>query len=354
VVAAAPLHRPLERMRPAAGLAIAALLGAVLLVALVKLPTYTLNMVDGPDIAALDLRDWFGRALVALNLLILVLWVRHKQLALQLYLFVTVPAALYFGAVASTAYLGQLVNPWPADKAGDFAHRFVPKAEHKAITVAGTELQNLMRVQFHIDDKDTGLLDLPDPHQPIEHYQLPPNGKWLLVVGEHALPSGIKPLVSTPDYALVRLEAVGRTLGTSDLVRPIGDALIERIDGLSYSESLGRWSTGKQVVIHFRRPLPKRFNFAFKAQSFGPNATAPFVLRADGLALPFRLSTVPQEIGLHVDTDGTLRSLTIEVPHPISPMDVGPSVDTRTIGLAISEISIGELEPAAPQSQAQR
>lgn len=346
VLAAAALRQPLERIRPRFGLAVAVLLGAVLLIALVKLPTYTINTIDGPDIAAVHLRTWFGRALVALNLLILALWVRHHKQALQLYLFLAVPTTLIVATASADVYLSQLVHPSPADSAGDFARRFVPPAERKAITVAGTELSSLMRTQFHIDDKDTSLLELPDPHQPIEHYQIPVHNKWLLVVGDHALPSGITPLVATPTYALVRIYTIRRTLGTTDLVKPIGDALIERIDGLSYSESLGRWSTGKQVVIHFRQPLPPRFNVSITAQSFGPNAAAPFILHAGGQDLKFRLSTVPQEVNLHVESDGKLRTLSIEVPHPVAPKDIGPSIDVRTIGLAISEISIGELEPA--------
>ncbi len=348
VLAAALLRQPGKPTRPAFKLVIAVLLGAVLLIALVKLPTYTINTVDGPDIAAIRLRDWHGRILVALNLLILALWARNKHIALPLFLFVATPFALSEGLLASRGYLQQLVTPWAADKAGAFAHRYVPREEHKYITVAGTEVAELMRTQFHIDDKDTGVLELPDPHQPIEQYQLPSRNKWLLVVGDHALPAGIKPVVATADYALVRLPSLGPTLGSSSLVGPIGDDFIERIDGLSAGESLGRWSTGKQVVIHFRRNLPKHFHFAIKAQAFGPNAAAVFTLRAGELSVPFRLSAVPQEIGLKVDTDGSLRTLTIEVPHPTAPKDIGPSSDGRTIGLAISEISIAELAAPAP------
>jgi hypothetical protein len=349
VLAVAPLRQPVDRTRPAFRYAIAVLLGAALLLALVKLPTYTIQTSDGPDIAAIDLRGWSGGALVGLNLLILALWASGRKLAMQLYLFVAVPVALAAGTLASHTYLAQLVTPFAADKAGQFAHRYVPRAEHKYITVVGTEeASELMRAQFHIDDKDTGVLQLSDPHQPIEQYQLPTRNKWLLVVGDHALPRGIESVVRTSDFALVRLAPQGRTLGSSDVVRPIGDALIERIDGLSDSESLGRWSTGKQVVIHFRENLPRRFNLTLKAQAFGPNAQAPFTLRAGSLNLNFRLSTVQQEIRLPIDTAGALRTLTIEVPHPVAPKDLGPSADSRTIGLAIREITISEQTPAAP------
>ncbi|MDB5936032.1 MAG: hypothetical protein JWQ01_3376 [Massilia sp.] len=343
VLAAAPLGQPADQTRPRFRLVVAALLAAVLMIALIKLPSYTLNMSDGPDIAVISLRYWPGQALVALNLVILALWVSRKKLALYLYLFIAVPVGLAAGAVGSSKYLAQLINPFPADKAGKFAHRYVPRAEHKFITVAGTNVAYLMRAQFHIDDNDVSVLELPDPRQPIKPYQIPPRNKWLLVVGDHALPKGIEAVVRTPDFALVKLPPFGRTIGSSDLVRPIGDALIERIDGLSVSESLGRWSTGKQVVIHFWDNLPKRFNLALKAQAFGPNADAPFILRAGSQEIEFRISTVPQEISFPVDNDGSLRTLTIEVPHPIAPKDVGPSVDVRTIGLAISEITIGEL-----------
>lgn len=349
VLAAAVLHHPLERIRPRFAVVVAVLLGLAMLIALVKLPTYTINTIDGPDIAAVNLRPLFGLALVALNLLILVLWLRHKKLALQLYLFVAMPALFVVASSASALYLSQLKQPWAADLAGDFARRFVPTAEQKLITVAGTDLSALMRTQFHIDDKDTSLLELPDEHQPIERYQIPVHNKWLLVVGDHALPNGIRALVSTPEYKLVRLDTVRRTLGTTDLEKPIGDAMIERIDGVSHSESLGRWTTGKEVVLHFRKPLPLRFNLTLKGFAFGPNADAPFILHAGNEAIKFRVSTIQQEVNLRVESAMPLRTLSIEVPHPTAPKDVMPSVDERTIGMAIKEVSIGELDPVSPQ-----
>lgn len=338
------------RAHPKLAWTIALLLAAVLLVALVKLPAYSLNPIDGPEISALPLDQLYGRILVGIDLLILLLWARNSRYAAPLFVFAALPLILYCGNDGTTRYLAQLIPSWEADRAGKFAHRYVPRAEHRQITVAGTDIQNLMRAQFHIDDKDVALLELPKDAA-IDSYQLPAHNKWLLVVGKHALPAGIVPVVATADYALVALNQGVHSLGTIRLSDdPIGNALVSRIDGLSHAESWGRWSDGKQVVIHFRQPLPKQFQVILKAQSYDVNATLPFTAQAgaNASAQQFRLSATPQEIGLLFDTDGSARTLTITIPRPISPAELGQPADPRTLGIGISELEIGTRAAPAP------
>jgi phosphoglycerol transferase len=49
-----------------------------------------------------------------------------------------------------------------------------------------------------------------------------------------------------------------------------------------------------------------------------------------------------EELNLHFETDGNARSLTIQVPHPVSPEETGRPGDRRKLGIGISEIEIGE------------
>jgi phosphoglycerol transferase len=64
------------------------------------------------------------------------------------------------------------------------------------------------------------------------------------------------------------------------------------------------------------------------------------------MELPFRLAATQQEVRLRFDTDGAQRTLTIDVPRPISPAELGQPNDARKLGIGISEIEIGTTRAA--------
>jgi phosphoglycerol transferase len=148
-------------------------------------------------------------------------------------------------------------------------------------------------------------------------------------------------VATTPDYALVRLPGAFRPIGALHLSQPYG-GLVSGAEGLSVAEPWGRWSTGKHVVLHFDRPLPKVADVLLKAQAYADNTTLPFSLRVGGESIPFRLGPSLQEIKLRMHTDGKQRSLSIEVPRPTSPRSLGQWADDRALGIGIAEVSIGQ------------
>ncbi|MEH6436553.1 DUF7024 domain-containing protein [Massilia sp. DD77] len=342
LIAAAPLGRHQERRQhPRLAWLVAALVGAAVLAALVLLPRYSPTPIDGPEIAALNLQSWQGWTLAAVNLAVLLLWAAGSRFAAPLFLFAAVPFTLAIGAFENDRYLSQVRRDWPPDAAGKLAYRTIPKAEHGQVTVAGSAMMDIMRAQFHIDHQDTGMLELPKD-APIDAYQLPARHKWLLVIGRHALPEGAAtPAAVTGDYALWRLAGDFRSLGAFHLSRPYG-GLVRGADGLSVAEPWGRWSTGKQVVLHFDRPLPKVADVLLKAQAFADNTTLPFTLRIGGESAQFRLGPSLQEVKLRLYTDGAQRSLAIEVPRPTTPRSLGQWADDRALGIGIAEVSIGD------------
>jgi len=353
LIAAAPLAAgqatPDPVRRPRLAWLAAALVGAAVLAALVLLPRYAPTPIDGPEIAALKLQSWQGWTLAALDLAVLGLWAGGwRRLASPLFLFAAVPFTLALGAIENGAYLRQVRGDWPPDAAGKLAHRHVPRAEHGQITVAGHAMMDIMRAQFHIDHKDSGMLELPGRDAPIDAYQLPARHKWLLVLGRHALPEGqgAVPVVTTPEFSLVRLEGAFRPLGTRHLSQPYG-GLVAGAEGLSVAEPWGRWSTGRRVVLHLDRPLPKVAEVLIKAQAYADNTTLPFTLRVGGESIPFHIGPSLQEVKLRVRTDGAQRSLAIEVPRPTTPRSLGQWADDRALGIGIAEVSIGE-GPEAP------
>jgi hypothetical protein len=317
----------------------ALLLGATLAIAWIKLPTYAINPADTPEIAGtfFDPRIFMGIAL--LQGAILLLWAANVRRTQVLFLLVALPATIACGIVAQEAFLRNYSVMQLGDKAGHFAHGYVPPAERGSIVVAGTDMQQLMRAQFQIDHPGSQLLELPGD-APLETYQLPVRQRWLLVFGRHPLPPGVTPVAQTPDYALLKLDNPRRVLGHASLTEPFGSGLITSAEGLSHSEDFGRWSDAKEVVLHLNQVLPRKVKVIVKAMPYADNGTLPFVLRIGAASARFRLNGGMQEISLDLDTDGAQRDIVIEVPHPVSPAEYGNPADGRKLGIALGEIEI--------------
>lgn len=324
-----------------ARLAIALPLAALLLAAPLALPGYALNTHDGSDIASFDLKGISGGAAVTIEIAALLLWAGRSRWAAPLFALAALPLLATVGLQGNSAYLAQLLPAgWPADIAGRFAHRFIPPHERKITAVAGVGAQETMRAQFHIDDKDVTLVDLPKDAA-IEPFNLPPRVKWLLVVGKHPLPDGVRPVVATAEYALVRLAPSGPELARAALSAPLGSAsLVGAAEGLSAPESWGRWSDGARVVLHLNQPLPQHAVVMLTAHAFGPNVGQPFTMRAGASEARFTLTGADSAISLRLFTDGSVRTLVIEVPRPTAPAALGQGPDHRKLGIALATIGI--------------
>jgi phosphoglycerol transferase len=342
MVAAADAAPPQDRRRALAALTRwvpALLLVATLGIAWIKLPTYSINPADTPEIAGTNADPAVFTAVCVLQAAILLLWAANVRRTQTLFLLVALPATIACGIVAQGVFLHNYSVMQPGDKAGHFAHGYLSAAERGSIVVAGTDMQQLMRAQFQIDHPDSQLLELPGD-APLETYQLPVRKRWLLVFGRHPLPPGVTPAAQTPDYALIKLDSPRRVLGLASLAAPFGSGLIVSAEGLSHSEEFGRWSDDKEVVLHLNQVLPRKVKVLIKAMPYGDNNTLPFVLRIGAASARFRLNGGMQEISLDLDTDGAQRDIVIDVPHPVSPAENGNPADGRKLGIALAEIEI--------------
>ena len=319
----------------------ALLVGCAVVAAKLLLPLYVITDIDGPELAAIGIAHWTGWAIVALDLLVLGAWAAGSRLAAPLFLFLALPAMLALGIHATSHYFERLRAGWPADRGGIAARDHVPPDERKLITVVSDSVMDAMRAQLHIDDKDSGMLVLADG-APIEPYHLPARRRWLLVMGEHALPDGLAPVLKGDGFRLVRLAGGFQPVASARLSGPIGPGqLLERAQGLSKPEPWGRWSDAGQVVLHFDRPLPKRLVVLLTGLAYADNTTLPFTMRVGDAQSSFRLAGSEQEVTLRFETDGAQRSLTIDVPRPTAPSSLGQWADDRLLGIGIAEIAIG-------------
>ncbi|WP_137175652.1 glycosyltransferase family 39 protein [Massilia sp. HP4] len=321
-----------------------------LLMALRYLPGYRMLMVDGPDIAGIDLAHPGTMALALLQGALLLGWAAGLRATPLLFVIVALPATLVATQVGVAAELEAQRTASAADLGGQAARRLVPPAERANITLVGQIPGNLMRAQFQIDDPKSSLLVLPWDGA-LSEEQVPTHGGWLLLIGENALPKGLDVREAGPGYRLIKLRSQadrlkGREIGQARLDEGFKPGLLEGIDGFSHAEQWGRWSTGKQVTLRFAQPLPPRAALMLEGQAFGVNATLPFVLRAGDASVNFRISGSAQEIGLRLLTDGTVRSIVIEIPQPQSPADLGYQGDARQLGIGLVRVRLIDLDQA--------
>lgn len=110
-------------------------------------------------------------------------------------------------------------------------------------------------------------------------------------------------------------------------------------------EAWGVWSSGKRAVLVFRDPLPARVRLHLTGHAFGPNKDQDFQIQFGDRVYPFRLSDVASEIVLDMEADTPPRALTITIPVPTSPAQMGQEQDSRTLGLGLIK---ARFEPLAP------
>jgi hypothetical protein len=345
LVGAAALGKPATRVRPALRWTIAIVLIAVLGFALVKLPAYALHPVDGPELIGVSPATLPGQILLGIDLAVLLLWALGQRLAAPLFLFAALPLSVASGTAFTNRVVSDMRIETPAERAAAAVLRHVPAGERGQIVLTGSDVQQLMRTQFRIDDKDTSIAVL-DGKPVLDQYQIPVREKWLLVLGKYQLPAGLKLVVRNDEFSLASISVKHRPLARASLARPIGQGLIAGAEGLSQAEQWGRWSDTKRVVLHLNQPLPEHARIVLKAQAYGVNAELPFTMHVGGQSAPFRLGWLPQEVGLAFDTDGTQRDVVIDVPQPDKPSSHG-AADTRALGIGICDIEIGVIDQAS-------
>jgi len=324
--------------RAAIALALAGLLGAAWLI----LPGFDVRITDSPEYTALAFKKPWVPTLFVLNAALLLLWIRFRRAAALGFLVLALPLVLHIAETEVKVYLGHLKTAPPADRAGIAARALIPPAE-RAATLVVANGADLFRTQFHLDQPEMILLDLPDD-APIEAYRLPAQARWLIAVGSHALPDTLKPSVAGDGFAIVKLpHTERRVLAEYAFATPPGPGqTVEAVEGVANLEAWGRWSDAKRVTLRFARPLPARLTLALTAGAYGPNAAQDFILRAGAAETRFRLAWEAREVVLDLDTDGRQQTLEIEVPAPSRPSEREQSTDTRQLGISLSRLRVEE------------
>lgn len=115
---------------------------------------------------------------------------------------------------------------------------------------------------------------------------------------------------------------------------------IEGEQGLSFIEPWGVWSMGEKVAFDFSQALPARFELRLRAHAFAGNAGKDFVARVAGQSVRFQLGASDEDRVLEFSNPAGARTLTIDVPSPVSPQELGMGKDDRRLGIGFAEIRI--------------
>jgi hypothetical protein len=344
MVAASGIGAQKQETSRAFNWAIAVPLAAALVYSALHLATaFKLIYIDGPEIASLALNLQTFKAVIGLELVILAVWALNRGVAACLFVFLFLPVCVINSSIGTGAHLKQMAAPGSFDNAGIFAHRYLSVADRNDLSIAGTELSQLMRAKFHVDDPAVVFTELAQD-APLDSTQVPFNKKWLLVVGDHALPPDIKPEVATPEYALIRIQPGYRRIELEKLSAPLPNGMLIGVDGLSGVEAWGRWSMANRVTLHFNSALPKSLALTINARAFGPNVGQNFTLRVGASQRTFRLPAWDQDVYIRLQTNGTEKTMMIDVPHPVSPQELGLGDDGRRLGLGLISVEIGSAD----------
>jgi phosphoglycerol transferase len=325
--------------------ALAVVLGAASAYALFKLPlAYSLNYIDSPDLLPVVQHNAGTALLLVCELGLLALWVRRQDQAAAAFIFAFLPLSMLGAEIVIRHVLHETGRVNSFDLAGDYARRHLNLAERQSLCIAGSELALLMRAKFHVDTVESTLLDLPEG-APLDAALIPRQRQWLLLIGKHALPAVLVPSVSTADFKLIHIGTGYRRLGESELSKPLEGTPLAAVEGLSVVESWGRWSVDGEVRLHFRAPLPRRLAMVLTGRSFGPNVDQAFTVHVGQASASFHIGATEREVFLSLPNDGQQTVITIDIPKPTSPYELGQSIDRRKLGLGLVKVEIGISEP---------
>lgn len=325
---------------------VAAIIAAAMVYAVPSLPSeFFPIMSDGPEYLALGFKlpFAFATAVLVLHLLVLFLWACSARLGGHAFLFLFMPAYAFNAHLVLERHVISAHTASAFDRAGLYARGAVPEGERNDVHVIATGMGELLRVKFHLDAPNAVVTDVPE-RAPVLPDTLPGRSKWLLVIGDHPLPAEVTPVFRNNEYALVQLDQINHSLGTISLNGPLEGKLLARAEGMSHAEAFGRWTDGDKVRFHFVAALPRKLNVYLTARAFGPNAGKDFVMRVGQQEKRFRLPYTPVELKLRFDTDGAQRTIEVDVPHAVSPEELGSPGDPRKLGMGVHSMEIGSRE----------
>jgi hypothetical protein len=125
---------------------------------------------------------------------------------------------------------------------------------------------------------------------------------------------------------------------------------IVEMHGLSVPEPWGAWSNDKLVKFQFTTPLPEKFELRLTGHAFALNIGKTFLVQLEGSSTnapgphsrpaTFVMSAADEERVLRFENPTRANTISIVVPAPVSPIELGAASDDRRLGIALSKLRI--------------
>ena len=308
---------------------------AILAAAITRFRGFRPNLVDCPELAGLLVDSLTFEAVCASGIVALALWAWAPRAGARAYLFACVPLIAAAGTFHINAALRNRLAPDVYDRAGTFAKQYLRETERPKVLVVGSNAGEAYRALFHLDSPPAAIRVIAEGTS-FDLAQMPAGKEWALVVGDHAL-------VGQPLFALdrdgYRLVHAAATLAI-DFRQAAWPGIIAAVSGLSQAEPWGRWSSADIVTLTIVAPLPPRFTLHLRGRALGPNVGAGIVARVGDSAATFALAAAIEDRELVLDNPERANTLSISVPHPVVPKDVGIGEDSRRLGVGLVELRV--------------
>lgn len=296
---------------------------------------YEPNIIDSPELRGLTYNSATFYLTSATALIALCAWVWSARLGAHLFIYCAMPLGVVISNLWVTLEQRAHLIPDVYDQAGTFARQYLSPEDRGQVVVVGSDMGGMLKATFYLDNADITHLQVAEDN----HYDfqgLPPRLKWMLSIGAYVPVANGRTQVVMPGFTLTRIS--GRL--NLDFRQPLAKDLVARSEGLSSPEDWGAWSTAQQLRLEFASPLPVRYRIRMQAVAFGPNIGKTFTLKAGANSKTFTLDDQLAEYVFEIDNAQRTSTLSIEVPQPTSPAQLGMSADDRQLGIGLLSLSI--------------
>lgn len=302
---------------------------------LTRLAPFTPSHVDGPEIRGITAVPHVFALACLLSIGAAIVWAVRPKLGAMAFLFVVVPIFATVSTAVVSKELRLRVKMDAYDRAGLFVRSYIPKDDREKILIVGDQPAALFRALFYVDEPKASLLKIASGAV-YDTRDLPAGKEWLITVGS-------SPVVHSNDYQM-KLEGFTLTRVVRDRTIEFHNSdwpgIVSHIEGLSTPEPWGTWSDEKRVVIVFSAPLPEHVGLGLVASAYGRNIGKRFVAKIGDRQAEFELTGMPEQREVQIDNPSRSNTITIEIPDPTAPSQVGASVDMRTLGIGLVEMQI--------------
>jgi len=341
IAAAAQLSRAhdssLRYLRLATALVI---VSAIAYAAVTHMAPYILSHVDGPELHGYARGTKSFVALAVLSGFAVLLWYKAPRAGVAFFTFAYLPLSVAVMAVFNNAEVRQRMVVDAYDKAGMFAKSYVPDFELSKLIVLGDSMPAKFRTLFYIDNLGSTIDSsyVYAAGKPYSVANLPDDKKWVLAVGDVEFEKSEFEVLNLNGFSLAK-----RATGAYSVLDFRKGALWDpsvKTSGLSSAEAWGTWSDSGKVSITFEKPLPEVFDLVLTASAFGPNVDQDFYVELNAQRTPFTLTATSAPHVVRVRYSGSSNVLSIIVPSPSTPKQLGISGDDRPLGLGIEQVEI--------------